>query len=524
MTYGDQLDSAAAALARAHAALRDPPPDPAARASAALSRISLYRSLERQTVAVGRIHPAQLPPLGQLPPPRPRTVGSGPVTQLAIGLRHAVAMSVIAGRTTRTDLPTTGSVAVALREAAEALQVAGDILASNAGPDTHPTLVHQPLTSEGMAILAGIGAANNLAAIAQLAAAAAIMDRRLFRWLNPDNAPGDLEPLLDAAAHDAARTDKGALVGTAQVVASAGQPSKAPALGMTVAPSVDDPHRWSSLSYTGDCLDAIDAARSWLIRHGDWLTIGQLATTVAAALAITHHIGHIYASTTPGFAFTGEDAAAALPWRAALDATTDLRSPAPAAADHTTLKIATTSAAAWLREQLRPKGHWLGPIYWAPTAAARSAWRHDAQQLAARLPDLADLLHDAINVVRDRGGVLAPTGQLNQRPGKLIRLPDWGPVPPDDATYRSLLTGLRRAAANGRAFATAIGAESRPGLADVRRKHPSVPAASRLAWQWYPQQSSTQPIAPTRINSERASDPRQPGRVLPTADQARRQR
>jgi hypothetical protein len=523
MTYGDQLDFAAAALARAYAALRDPPPDAAGRASAAMSRTSLYRGLERQAVAVGRIHPNQLPPLGQLPQARPRAVDSDPVAQLAIGLRHAVAMSAIAGRTTRIDLPTTGPVAVALSEAAEALRVAGDILASNTGPHTHPTAAHQPLTSEGMAILAGVGAANNLAAVAQLVAAAAIMDRRLSRWLHPDDAPGDLEPLLDAAAQDAARTGKSALITTAHVVVSAGQPSMAPTLGMTVAPPVDDPHRWSALSSTGDCVEAIDAARSWLIRHGDRLTIGQLAATTAAALAIIHHIAHVYAGTTPGFAFTGEDAATALPWRTALAATTDLRSPAPAVADHTTLKTAATSVAAWLREQLRPEGHWLGPIYWAPTAAAKSAWRHDAQQLAARLPDLADLLHDAINTARDRGSVLAPTGQLNQRPGNLIHRPQWGPVPPDHPTYRSLLTGLRGAAANGRAFATAIGAQPRSGLADVRRKRPSVPAASRLASQWYPQQSSTQPIAPIRV-SQRASDPRRPGRVLPSADQARRRR
>jgi hypothetical protein len=490
-----------------------------------LWRAAFYRSLERQVVAVGRIHTNQLPPLGELPPPQPRAVHHDPVTHLAICLRQAIAMTVAAGGNTRAESPTTVPVTVALREAAQALREAGDILASNTGPHTHPAAAHQPLTSEGMAIVAGVGIAHNLAALAQLAAAAAAIDKQLTRWLHTDSAPGDLEPLLEAAKHDAARTSSGALASIARLIVSAGLPANAPALGMTVAPPVDDPRRWYRPASSADCVDAIDAARSWLTRQGNRLTIGQLAATAGAALAITHHIGHIYASTETEFAFTGEDTAAALPWRTVLSAAADLRSPTPPAADYTTLRVAVTGVAAWLRQQVRPEGHWLDPISWAPGAAAKSVWRRHAQRLAARLPDLADLLHDSIDAVRERGGVLAPTGQLGQRPGLLVRVPQWAPVTPDDPSYRSVLTGLRRAATNGRAFAVALGIQPRPGLADVRRERPVIPTAARLARLWYPPSAAAaEPTTPsTGAASERMTN-QQPRRTFPAANQPRRRR
>jgi hypothetical protein len=81
MTYGEHLEDPAAALAQAYAALRGQPPDPAARASAAVSRAGLYRSLAQQVVAFGRVHASELPPIGEVPPSYQwRPVPRNPVT------------------------------------------------------------------------------------------------------------------------------------------------------------------------------------------------------------------------------------------------------------------------------------------------------------------------------------------------------------------------------------------------------------------------------------------------------------
>jgi hypothetical protein len=148
-----------------------------------------------------------------------------------------------------------------------------------------------------MAVLASAGRTDNLAVLARLAAAAAAIDSALRE--------------------------------TALLVAAAGDPRRAPALGMTVAPPVDDPRRWTRPTSGGGCVEAIGAARSWLTRHGEELTVGQLATTARAALAITHYLGHIHTHTTPDFPVTADLVAAARPWRAVLQATAELRSPVP---------------------------------------------------------------------------------------------------------------------------------------------------------------------------------------------------
>ncbi|GLI00928.1 hypothetical protein [Phytohabitans aurantiacus] len=505
MSYGEQLENAAAALARAYVALRDSEPDPDARASAALARARLYRSLERQAVVLGSLHASDLAAEADLPRQYESLLAKRrPIAVLTIGLRHAAASTIAANDVIRIDPPTAGAVAVALREAHQALRAAGDILISNTGAQTAPGERHQPLTADGIALLAGAGRSDNLAALASLAAAASEIDVRLARWMWPEDAPTGLRSLLAAAEEDAWQTKSSPLHDTAVLLAAGGDPQRAPILGMAPAPPVDDPQRWSHPSSAHDCVQAIDAARSWLVRRGDELTVDQLADAARAALAITRYLGYLYTHLGSG----GEELpmavdAAARPWRGALQAVAELRSPIPDHGDRGTLSTAIAGAAAWLRGQLRPDGQWRSRESWMANPTDRVAWWNTAGQITARMPDLADLLHQAVDVSRARGGVLAMTVQVG------ARSVHWRPALAEHRSYRALAKALANAAKHGRVLAAVVGVQPRPGLEAARTAHraasalPAKPA--ELAGQWYPQQAGmAEPTAP-------AGRPRSPG-------------
>jgi hypothetical protein len=133
------------------------------------------------------------------------------------------------------------------------------------------------------------------------------------------------------------------------------------------------------------------------------------------------------------------------------------------------------------------------------------------------MPDLADLLNQAIGTVHTRGGVLAPTGRLSQQPGQLVHTPQWAPAPAEHPAYHALRTALSRAAAIGRTLAAAVDVLRRPGLADIRSAHRQAstptPSPARLAGQWYPQPDG---IAETTVPSAsvvtRPSGQQQPSR------------
>ena len=232
----------------------------------------------------------------------------------------------------------------------------------------------------------------------------------------------------------------------------------------------------------------MDAARSWLTRHGDQLTVGQLAATARAALAITHYLGHDQMHLCPaGDDLTEAVVAAARPWRGVLQAVTELRSPVLAQADHSTLSVAATGVASWLRAQVRPDGHWRTPSPWAGDPTSAGAWRAAAEQITARMPDLANLLRQAIAAVHARGGVLAATGRLNPRSASLVHHPEWVPAPHDHRSYRALHKALTNSAARGLELVTAVGVAPHPGH-DPARRHATTPiSAAQLARAWYPQ-------------------------------------
>lgn len=497
MDYGDCLESAAAGLARAHAALREPPPANAAmRASAALARARLYSSLERQVVTVGGVHEGDLPRRGTTPTgPQRRGGNRSRAAKLATFLRHASAYTVTASATSP-DLPPTGPVAVALQDAHEALQLAGDVLISNTGPYTGPGDRHRPMTAEGMAVLAGVGREDNLAALARLAVAAADVDVRLARWMWPEEAPSGLQSLLTAAEEDAWQTKGGPLSDAARTLVDLGQGDHAPVRALVAGPPIEEPQRWAAMRSREDCVAAVDAARSWLTRQGDELTMKQLARAAGAAVAITRYVGHVQSHTAGAPEVDDLATTAARRWRGVVQTADTLRSPVPAHADHSTLSVALSGVAMWLKDQLRSDGQWRDPGAWAGDRAARAGWRNSTGQIIARLPDLADQLHEAVWRVHGRGGVLAWTGRFTPQPG-LARAAQWAPVPTWDPTYVGMLRALRAAATTSRALATGVGVEERPGMKAAIAARGQAPAnPAKLAGQWYPQGQAAEPVRP----------------------------
>jgi hypothetical protein len=112
-----------------------------------------------------------------------------------------------------------------------------------------------------------------------------------------EDAPASLRPLLTAAEDDAWRTKSGSLRATAIILAARGRPDRSPAGLMRVAPQIDDVQRWAAVTSVDSCVDAVDAARSWLFRHGEQVTAGQLVTVSRATFALTHFAGHILVNT-----------------------------------------------------------------------------------------------------------------------------------------------------------------------------------------------------------------------------------
>ncbi|MBT8226097.1 MAG: hypothetical protein HKP61_15125 [Dactylosporangium sp.] len=527
MNYGDYLASAAVGLARAHAALRGPAPaDPAARVSVVLPRARLYRSLAWQAAIVGRIPSLESSAADGARPFRRRSgLVPGPVTDLVLALRQAAATTAMTTHREpdRIDLPaTTGPVATALYDAAHAIEAAGEILSSHTGIETGG--IRRPFTTEGLAVLVGAGHDDNFASLAELATAAGSLDVRLGRWLWPEHAPSPWQPLLAAAEEDACRVRCGALRYVAPAAAADGRGDQAPMLGMGAVPPIDDPMRWASLANHGECVQALDATRAWLTIHSDQITLGQITAAARAALAITRYVEHVHlrtvnsghAASVPAFA------AAARSWRHVVRAAADLRDPQTGiGAGQITPVVALTSLSRWLQNRLRPEGQWLDDTAWATDHVQRVGWRSTAGSLMARMPDLADLLQMGTAQAQARGAVLALTGGLCQRPGQLVRIPEWGPVPRNHESFRAVTDALRAAAATAREAATAVGVECRPGLAEARTATaPARISPARLVRQWYPASSGVSepnqapnPCQPAALRNLPPTSPRQaPGR------------
>ncbi|GAA0936404.1 hypothetical protein [Virgisporangium aurantiacum] len=487
MNTGDHLDEAADTLARATVALRDHRPyDPDEQAAVAVGRTRLYEELRRQ---VGLLAGPGIDP-------------DIPSASLASSLREATAAVRAAMPAQLPAAPPIGPVSRALVHAVDAIVTVNTGLAGHLGAgSTGPT------TPEGVALRAGHGRADNLAAVARLACAAIDLDTRLIvdGWLQPAPDAGSWLPLLMAADTDIVRTEHGNLAIEALRVASRGNAAEAPSRRVNPITG-DQPWRWQLITSSRLLTDALDAARSSLLTNGRDLTTTEAARMARSALICTHHIGHILGHTTAIPNQVAKRARnATTQWRIANGTASLLRSPAKQPVGGYTADNALRAVADWLSRTIGPPTRWRPVAKWPALSPDRS-WQTLASEIAVRLPEIALLMSEQVRRAHEAGGLLRPEA-LYRQPGKVLHLAQWQRAPADDPVCRWLRNSLQRAFNAGTELADLTGVEPPVGIMDAVRtlrqqgEHATVREVIDGSFAAAPtprRQPSSQPTAGTR--------------------------
>ncbi|MBN1174899.1 MAG: hypothetical protein JXA67_22260 [Micromonosporaceae bacterium] len=435
-SYGDYLDETAAALSRVYAALRKAPPDGITDyAAAAIARTQFYRALEQQIV----------------------TIAGGAGGDLAQSVRRATAR-------TSPHLPSTpeatGPVALALRAAADASRAAGDILATHFDPRGRPR------TSDAMAIAAGVDREPNLARLAQLARAANDIDRRLAQWLRHGYEQGSQQPIVESAIADAEHT----AANRRRPPKATAQADRATLHRLGPAPLVNAADRWATITTPAEAVAAVDVARAWLVRHRDHLTAADLKLLTRVGLALSYEVEYL-AGITTGANTIGANTIGAEAitnrWLRAARAADGLRSlHRPDAGDGPT---ALAAAETWIRDQLRPNRRWL-PAEELHASPELAAWRQTARDLAARMPDLATLVHHGAQHAVQQGELFELHMRLQQR-GRLVAEPQWRVAQANVGPAAELLTATRELRGHSVRLAEAAGTSPLPGLHEAETRY-----------------------------------------------------
>jgi hypothetical protein len=298
-----------------------------------------------------------------------------------------------------------GSASISLRQAADAIGVIGDILASHVAPH------ERPRTPEGAAIRAGGGVQAALADVARLTIAALTVDNRLPTWLN--RGPGPLTA-VHRPVMDAARWASGSRLGAVArdlIAAAAGQPALIDELDVALQPLDPAP----AVTTADDAIAAVTAARTWLWQHPDQAAVVHLQLGTQLGLAV-----HALSNDT--------DPAPLQHWREAAIAAADLRgTPALDVARSAAGELAEVLR--WARVQLNPTDH--GPT----DERLRQLGR-----LAEHLPTLASTLYRGARHGVQRRDLFVRDAVLRRPSGSLIyrTTQRWRPALSTDDAVRTL--------------------------------------------------------------------------------------
>jgi hypothetical protein len=431
MTIGYWLAEASTALQAAGRAMRGQPAAAADAYAVIDSRSRVYRQLARVVAQLsgGR-------PVAEVPGRETAAVLMDRSGQSLSRLYVGVSLAATGGR--YPPLPADpGAAAVALRRAADAIGVAGDILA------THLPSRGRQASPEGRAIRSGGGVAAAIGDIASLTLAAVNVDARLVDWLD-DRSPAAAEtyrPVLEAAWW----TTQGRLADAAGdlVAAAAGHPRLLDELEMSRQPLDPVP----VVETAAEAIAAVTAARDWLWQHRDQTVVEHLR--LATRLGLDVHIA---------LADGAEDGMATpelTQWRAAAAAVAELRG---------TPAVSTSrGAAAELAEALRWV-HGSGSAH-ADQDPERSA---GLARLADRLPGLANTLYVGLRDAVRRRDVFVPDGSVLVKPrGALIyrAVQQWRPGVAADDHVRAVGQVLMRLSGPVAAAAVAAAGFPAPGRA-----------------------------------------------------------
>ncbi|GGM22577.1 hypothetical protein ACFFX1_11040 [Dactylosporangium sucinum] len=306
------------------------------------------------------------------------------------------------------DAPRT-PVDQAMRRVADAVGVAGDIIASHIQPG------QRPRTPEGVAIRAGGGVRAALADVGRLTRQLLAVDAKLPGWLRRAD-PHDLGRFGPPAAAARWATRSRLRVVAEQVIEDGAglEPllrllDAAPASRGTV-PAVE----------TADqAVAALATARTWLWQHPDQVQAEHLLLATQLGLAV---------HTIAGAHTTGDPVVQLREWRRAAKALADLHG-APTAAPGRPAAAELAETLRWTRDRLHPRD--------GEPAGQRV---DQVARLHADLPLLAEALHRAVPHTVARGELFRGEPDLHKPLGKQLfyARTNWTAITQPNAATRAL--------------------------------------------------------------------------------------
>lgn len=435
MTYGNWLSRAHDELTRAQARL---PSDPAVTlddvGATVVARQRVYARLAKLVELVVGGQPARADIDRGTVDVALRMQAGDHTTRLYLGLTAAA-------RSDRQAAPATPPICRVgrhLESAAEAIAVAGEILAGHTPP------AREPLTPEGVAIRAGAGRKAGLADIAVLTTDMLAIDAGLPEWLSGSHrlAYGAFETV----AEEARWTSNGYLTEVVhQMISAAGD---APSLLHLLEPPPPVPVGRRAISDGASALRSLVATRDWMHRNPGEVRVMHLAKATQAALAVS-------ALASPGA--VGADWRS---WSAAAHAAGQLHGTPPhgPAAAQTARELDLVTR--WVRPGPPRPGH----------VTSRGSRLEAIDKLAAVLPSLSEVLRVATQTAaRNRHFFVLGRRQLERVPRSLVyhAVARWCVAQPDDEQVYRLRSALAAVGASALASTPSHLPRAAPRLAKL---------------------------------------------------------
>ncbi|MBX7268951.1 hypothetical protein KIF24_24910 [Micromonospora sp. Llam7] len=433
MTYGDWLGRAHDDLTHAQTRLRS---DPAVTfddiGATVFARHRVYLRLAKLVELVTGGQPARSDIDRDTVDIALQTHAGDHATRLYLGLTAAA-------RVARRDAPTTAPICRVgrhLDSAAEAVAVAGEILASHTPP------MKEPLTPEGIAIRAGAGQKAALADIAALTHDMLAIDAGLPEWLSSSHSLA--HDVYAPVADEARWASAGRLTQLShQVRADAGDaPSLLHLLEMPPIPGGG-----RAITEGATARSALIAARDWMHRNAGDVRAVHLATATQAGLAIsalatTHAAGADWRS-----------------WSAAAHAASQLHGTPP------------HGPAVDVARELGLVARWVRPGPARPGQLTTGGPRREAiDKLATVLPSLAEVLSAAAQKAARHGNFfVVGRRSLERVPGSLVyhAVARWSVARPDHEQIYRLRSALYGVGASALASAPPHLPRAAPRLAKL---------------------------------------------------------
>lgn len=345
---------------------------------------------------------------------------------MGVGLRAAIAEPAPAAPAGIT----TGELTHQLTNAADALGLAGDILASHLGSLDRPAR-----TPEGYALAAGAGQTGACADLAQLASHMIEIDRQLPAWLSRGRTPRTLRAVYQPAIDRVRWWTRSRYPSLLNEIA--GQANGESVLRMlNTAPSTELSTAARQVNSIGDVADVLDTARAWLHQHPGRAQYAHLVAATRLAVVISNSAARIDPNgtlDTRSYVHRWAQVAKKLQPLTGLDQ-----------ANPDTLLQALDTASDWLRQQART--HLADPNQ---RAQPNPNWQAAQPQLLGKLPGLATQLDRALAAATIRGHLCVNQSELDSsrtRRGIFYAKARWRKAKPDNDEVRALRGRLETAA------------------------------------------------------------------------------